>query len=169
MHFPNIARLAAVCLALAACESSTGSTPVEGTYTLYSVEGRLLPATLDSVRWADGTTYTVDRLLASSVEMLGADSARYTLSERKVTYFASGDSAYSGSCISIPVPYRVQGDRLLLIVEPALWGQPGPLRLDSLQIGEKSLVRNIRGASGAPLRLEYAASGQPARCPELFP
>jgi hypothetical protein len=169
MHFRNIARVAAVCLALAACESSTGSTPVEGTYTLYSVEGRLLPVTVDSVRWADGTAYTVDRLLASSVEILSADSARYTLSERKVTYIAPGDSVYSGRCISMPVPYRVQGDRLLLIIEPALWGQPGPLRLDSLQIGDESLVRNIRGVSGAPLRLEYAASAQPARCQGLFP
>jgi hypothetical protein len=164
MHLRSIVRVTAACLALAACESSTGSTPVEGIYNMTSVDGRPLPATVDSVVWNDGVTYTVERLERSSVEIMGGDSAIYTISRRAVTRLASGDSAYSGNCFTWPVPYRIQGDRLILIVEPALWGQTGRLRLDSLQIVDETLVRTTRNASGAPLRLEYAPATQPTRC-----
>lgn len=162
-------RVTAACLALAACESSTGSSPVQGIYNLTSVDGRPLPATLDSVVWDDGVTYSVNRMERSSVEIMDGDSAYYTISQRMVIHRPAGDSAYSGSCFTWPVPYRIQGDRLVLIVEPALWGQTGRLRLDSLQIGDDMLVRTTRNAAGAPLRLEYAPATQPTRCVGINP
>lgn len=165
MHLRTLVRVTAACLALAACESSTEPTPLGGAYTLLRVDGKPVPATLDSASFGNGSAYTVRRLVQGSVEILGGDSAMYTRSERTVTFFSAADSVYSANCITVPLPYRVQGDRLLLIIEPALWGQPGRLRVDSLQIGDDTLVQDTRRASGAPLQLEYVAFGQaPARC-----
>lgn len=152
-------------LALAACESSsTGSDVLQGVYTLRTVEGRPLPATLDSLQWSDGVTYTVDRVVAGSIQFQGRDTAQYTLSTRVVTYNAPGDSLVGARCFSMPVVYRVQGDRLILVVEPALVGQTGRLRLDSLQIGGETLAHTTRNGSGRSVRLEYATGGQPAQC-----
>ncbi|WP_420130566.1 hypothetical protein [Longimicrobium sp.] len=169
MHLRSIVHVTAACLTLAACESSTGSTPVQGIYNLTSVNGRPLPATLDSVVWEDGITYTLEGLERSSVEIMDGDSALYTISRSTMTRYASGSFAHSGTCSTWSVPYRIQGSRLLLIVEPALLGQTGRLRLDTLEIGDDMLVRNTRSATGAPARLEYTPATQPARCPGIDP
>lgn len=157
-------RVAAACLALAACESSTGSARLEGVYLLRTVEGRPVPAVLDSLPWNDGVTYSIQRLVAGSVEFRGRDTAVYTRRTRHVTFHAGMDSLWSESCLSAPVPYRVQGDRLLLVIEPALMGQTGRLRLDTLQAGDETLVHQTRTPQGRPLRLEYATASQPAQC-----
>lgn len=164
MQTRSFFRVAAACLALAACESSTGSEPLQGIYSVWSVDGRLVPASLDSAIWSDGTTYTANRLVGASLEFLDGDSVQYTWSERVVTYRAPGDSIWGGQCVSMAVPYRVRGDRLLLIVEPALIGQQSRLRLDTLEIGDEALVQHTRRSSGPPARLEYAPVGQPVRC-----
>lgn len=169
MHLRIIVRVTAACLALAACDSATGSRPVEGTYTLRSVNGRPVPATVDSVVWNDGVTYSVDVLAGSSVEILGADSARYTLSERTVTHLPSGDIVFEASCISIPMRYRLRSGGLILIADAAQLGRTGRLRLAPLRIADETLVLDTQSGSGAPIQLEYVASTQPARCAEIDP
>lgn len=163
MQFRHIARALALSLALAACEGSTGSQPLEGVYVLQTVEGRPVPAAVDTQYWSDNATYTVNRVLARSLEFLDRDSVVYTAAHQTVTYFGA-DSASSGGCTSIPVPYRVRSGRLLLIIEPALWGQQGRLRIDTLQVENGELVHNTRSAGGKPIRLEYAAGIEPTRC-----
>jgi hypothetical protein len=167
MHLRTLVRMTAACLALAACDTATGSRPLEGTYTLRTVDGRPVPATVDSLAGTDGVAYTVDVLAGSSVEILGADSARYTVSERTITRFTSGTFAVEASCTSVLLQYHVRGDGLHLIVDPALWGRTGRLRMGTLHIEDEALVLDTQNASGAPMRLEYAASTQPVRCSDV--
>lgn len=164
MQIRNIARALALSLALAACEGSTDSAPLDGVYVLRTVEGRPVPAAVDTQYWSDNVTYTVNRVMARSLEFLDRDSVVYTAAHQAVTYFSAADSASSGGCTSFPVQYRVRNGRLLLIVEPALIGQQGRLRIDTLQVENGELVHNTRSEGGKPIRLEYAAASQPARC-----
>jgi hypothetical protein len=163
MRLRHIARALALSLALAACEGSTDSTPLDGVYLLQTVEGRPVPAAMDTQYWSDNITYSVNRVEAGSLEFLDGDNVVYTTSHQTVTYFGA-DSAWSGQCTSVPVPYRVSNGRLLLIVEPALFGQLGRLRIDTLQVENDELVHNTRSAGGKPIRLEYGQASQPARC-----
>jgi hypothetical protein len=165
MQIRNIARALALSLALAACEGSTDSVPLDGAYVLQTVEGRPVPAAVDTQYWSDNVTYTVNRVLARSLAFMDGDSVVYTTHEQTVTYFGA-DSAWSGRCTTGPVPYRVRNGRVLLIVEPALFGQEGRLRIDTLQVENGELVHNTRSPAGKPLRLEYAAASQAARCPQ---
>lgn len=167
MQFRHIARVLALGLALAACEGSTDSQPLTGIYVLQTVEGRPVPAAVDTQYWSDNVTYTVNRVMAGSLEFLGRDSVTYTTAYRTVTYFSAADSAFSAGCASFPVQYRVRNGRLLLIVEPALIGQQGRLRIDTLQVENGGLVHNTRSPGGKPIRLEYGAGSQPAHCVEL--
>ena len=158
-------RALAASLALAACESSTGPEPMDGVWVLQSAEGRPLPAIVDTLFRTDGTVFAVDRVIAGSVEFLNADSARYILFEQSVSYSPSrGDSLRSARCLQMNVPYRVHDSRVLLIVEPTLYNQPGRLRLDTLRIGNGTLVQDTRSRRNMPLHLEYAPGGQPAQC-----
>ncbi|HEU4886097.1 MAG TPA: hypothetical protein VFT45_27915 [Longimicrobium sp.] len=169
MHLRTVVRVTAACLALAACDSATGSRPLEGTYTLRTVGGRPVPATVDSVVWADGVTYTLDVLAGSSVEILSVDSARYTISERTMTHFPSGNFAIDASCITVVLQYHRRDDGLFLMIGPAQWGKMGRLRLEMLKIRDESLVLDTQNSSGVPMRLEYAASAQPVRCADANP
>lgn len=165
MHLRTLVRALAAGLVLAACESSTGSEPkMEGVWLLQTAKGRALPASVDTVFRNDGVTYTVDRIMAGSVEFIDADSAIYTLADQSTLYLPGGDSLRARRCLQIPVPYRVQGSRVLLIVEPSLYGQQGRLRLDTLQIGEDLLVQETRSRRNTPLRLEFRPAAQPAQC-----
>ena len=164
MRFNTLLRGMAAGLALAACDSSTGPQPLEGAYVLLTVEGRPVPAALDSSFWTDGATYTVDRVVARSLEFRDEDVVFYTQVEETVTRFARGDSVVGGRCVSFYAPYRVQGSRLLLVIEPALYGEAGRLRLDTLQIGSGRLVHDVRTRTGRPVRLEYRSSGTPRPC-----
>ncbi|HEX2079215.1 MAG TPA: hypothetical protein VHG08_15930 [Longimicrobium sp.] len=167
MQLRHIARALALSLALAACEGSTGSQPLEGAYVLQTVEGRPVPAAVDTQYWSDNVTYTVNRVMAGSLEFLDRDSVVYSLAHQTVTYFSAADSAFSGRCTSVPVQYRVRNGRLLLIVEPALWGQQGRLRIDTLQVENGRLVHDTRSEGGKAIRLEYAAASRPAHCVDL--
>ncbi|HEU0298337.1 MAG TPA: hypothetical protein VFR37_02760 [Longimicrobium sp.] len=169
MQYRHIARTLALSLALAACEGSTDSVPLDGVYVLQMVEGQPVPAAVDTQYWNDNVTYSVNRVMARSLEFLDRDSVVYTTAHQTVTYFSAADSAFSVGCTSAPVPYRVRNGRLLLIVEPALFGQQGRLRIDTLQVENDELVHNIRSEGGRPLRLEYAPASQPARCASPLP
>lgn len=164
MHLRTFSRALAAALALAACESSTGSDPMEGVWLLQSAKGRPLPAAVDTIFRTDRVTYTVDRVVHGSVEFLNADSAVYIFADQSTTYFPDGDSLRASRCVQMAVPYRVQGPRVLLIVEPSLFGLPGTLRLDTLQLGDDRLVQDTRSRRGTSMRLEYAPGGQPAQC-----
>lgn len=158
-------RALAASLALAACESSTGPEPMEGVWVVQSAEGRPLPASVDTIFRTDGSVFAIDRVIAGSVEFLNPDSARYILFEQSVSYSPSrGDSLRSARCLQMNVPYRVHDSRVLLIVEPTLYNQPGRLRLDTLRIEDGTLVQDTRSRRNLPLHLEYAPGGPPAQC-----
>ena len=155
----------AASLALAACESSTAPEPMAGVWVLQHAEGRALPAIVDTVFRTDGSVFAVDRVIAGSVEFLNADSARYILFDQSVVYSSSrDDSLRSGRCLQMNVPYRVHDSRVLLIVEPSVYNQPGRLRLDTLRIEAGTLVQDTRSRRNTPLHLEYAPGSQPAQC-----
>jgi hypothetical protein len=165
MPLRTFVRALAASLALGACESSTGAEPMEDIWLLQRAEGRPLPAIVDTIFRNDGTVFAIDRVIAGSVEFLNADSARYILFEQSVVYSSSrGDSLRSARCLQMNVPYRVHDSRVLLIVEPTLYNQPGRLRLDTLRIGEGTLVQDTRSRRNTPLHLEYAPGDQPAQC-----
>lgn len=160
----SIARRAALAaLLLAACESSTGSEPMEGVYVAQSVDGRAVPAVLDSLQWNDGTTYTLQRLLAASVEFLDGENARYTVEERLVAY-RGADSVFDGLCRSVTLPYRRVGGHVVLVVEPRIVGQQGPLRLDTLRVQNGNLIQNVRTASQKSVHVTFARAQQPEHC-----
>lgn len=163
MQIRSIARTLALSLALAACEGSTDSVPLDGVYVLRTVDGRPVPAVVDTQFWSDNVTYSVNRVLAGSLEFLGRDSAAYTTVHQTATYFGA-DSTWSVQCTAVPVPYRVRNGRLLLIVEPALAGGQGRLRIDTLQVENGELVHDTRSPRGKPIRLKYGAASQPVFC-----
>lgn len=163
MHLSVACRAAAVALLLAACGDSTGSDPMTGVYVAQSVNGRAVPAVLDSMPWNDGTTYTLQRLMAASVEFLDDENARYTFVERHVAY-TGADSVGGGSCQSLTLPYRREGSRVVLVVEPALYGQQGPLRLDTLQVQNDELVQNVRTSGGKSASVTFARGVEAADC-----
>lgn len=156
MHLRNFVRPLALCVALAACESSTDARPLQGVYAVRSVEGRAMPAALDTLYWNDNVTYNVHRLMGRSVEFLGRDSARYTTSERITLYSPGQDTLFSASCKSMTLPYRTRNGQVLLIVEPALLGERGRLRIDTLTISNETLEQSVRITRGRTARLEYA-------------
>jgi hypothetical protein len=165
MPLRPVVRALAASLALGACESSTAPEPMGGVWVVQSAEGRPLPASVDTIFRTDGSIFAVDQVIAGSLEFLNADSARYILFEQSVVYSSTrGDSLRSGRCLQMNVPYRVHDSRVLLIVEPILYNQPGPLRLDTLRIGDGRLVQDTRSRRNLPLHLEYAPGSQPAQC-----
>lgn len=169
MHNSTIRRAALAALLLAACDSSTGSEPLDGVYLAQTANGRALPAVMDSLPWNDGQTYTLQRLVAASVEFLDDENARYTYEERVVAYHAAFDSVGGGHCRSVTVPYRSENGSIVLVVEPALYGDDGPLRLDTLQLQNGRLVQTIRSETGKAVNVEFARAQQPARCSDPFP
>ena len=163
MHSSIVRRTALAALLLAACESSTGSEPMEGVYVAQSVNGRAVPAVLDSLAWSDGTTYTLHRLLGASVEFLDGENARYTFQERLVAY-SGADSIAAADCRSVTLPYRREGGRVVLVVEPRIFGQDGRLRLDTLLVQNGQLVQNVRTAAGQSVPVTFAPAQQPEHC-----
>lgn len=160
-RFPLFA--VAATLALAACDGAAGPEPLAGIYLAQTVDGRPVPAVLDSVPWNDGSTVTVFRLTAASVEFIDRENARYTVSERAVAYRQS-DSIPGGSCMSIVVPYRRDAGRVVLVVEPALYGGSGRLHLDTLHVQNDELVQTITAPTGKPATVRYARRTRGAEC-----
>jgi hypothetical protein len=153
---PRFSRRAlAIALLLAACDSSTEPEPLTGVYVAQSADGRAMPALVDSLPWTDGRGYTLYRLTHASVEFLDHEYAYWTYGERQVSP-VRGDSAISARCRSVTVPYRRENGRVLLIIEPALFGETGRLRMDTLEIQNDKLVQTVRVESGKPVRVEYA-------------
>lgn len=157
MNFSVARRAALTALLLAACDSSTDPEPLARVYTAQTADGRAMPALVDSLPWTDGTTYTLYRLTHASVEFLDDENAHWTFGERQVApSLYRGDTVYSAQCRSVTVPYRRENGRVLLIVEPALIGETGRLRIDTLQIENDQLVQTVRTASGKSVRVELA-------------
>jgi hypothetical protein len=163
MQLSVFRRAAAITLLLAACDSSTAPQPLTGLYVAQSAEGRAMPAVVDSAMWNDGETYTLYRLARASVEFVDGENARWTVDEQQVAYWRD-QTLTGGSCHSVTMPYRRQGGRVVLVVEPALLGQTGPMRLDTLQLQNDQLEQTVKVTSGKTVRVRYARGQGQAGC-----
>ncbi len=163
MQFSVVCRAAAIALLLAACDSSTDPEPLTGAYVAQTADGRAMPALVDSLPWTDRDRYTLYRLTHASVEFLDDENAHWTYGERQVAPLG-GDSSYSARCRSVTVPYRRENGRVLLIIEPALIGETGRLRMDTLEIQNGRLVQTVRVQSGKSVRVEYAREEAAPTC-----
>lgn len=164
MRFRTALSALATGLLLAACDSSTsGPQPLTGIYAAQTADGRPVPATLDSAQWNDGSTFTVFRLMGASVEFLDDETARYTFSERTVTYM-NADSLHGDQCYWVNLPYRMDQGRVLLVVEPALFGETGRLRVDTLPVQNNRLTQTVRASTGKRVQVEFAPAQEATPC-----
>lgn len=148
---------------LAACDSSSGPEPLTGIYAAQTADGRPVPATMDSAQWSDGYNSTIFRLMGASVEFLDDETVRYTLAERTVTYMGA-DSLHGDECYWVNLPYRMDDGRVLLVVEPALFGQTGRLRVDTLTVQNDRLTQTVRASTKKPVQVEFARAQRATPC-----
>ncbi len=75
-----------------------------------------------------------------------------------------GQPLPAGQCISVVLPYRRENGRVLLVVEPALMGQEGRLRLDTLVLQDDRLTQSVPIANGRRVPVEFVRGGEAATC-----
>jgi hypothetical protein len=151
---------------LAACDGTSSSTgtepPMTGVFVARSVDGRAMPAMTDSVPLTRGEGYVLYRLAQASLEFLDGENARLILGQETET---GTYGVVAARCVEATVPYRRQGERIVLVVEPKLMFQEGPLRLDTLHMQGEGLEQTMLAPTRKPVRVQYArVSQRPAGC-----
>lgn len=163
----RIVALVLATVALAGCgDEFTYSRPMEGRYLLTSVDGRPLPAGVDTL-YAFDNDPLVYRIVGRAIEFTSDEVARYQYAVDYVDINASQESpGRFPSCTSVPVQYRRSGTRLVLLIDLSRFEteRPVPLRLDTLSVIGDKLVQNFYN-DGRPVRLEYSPVGTiPSLC-----
>ena len=137
----------------ASCDSGPTAPEVGASYRLVAVDGRSLPAAIDSFA-ASGRT-RITRVSGRSLALLSADSAQYTMSTDVIDRDPVTGAVFpvSFECTSLRVPWRRAGKHVIL----DFTGIPGFLRwpVDTLRTSGTALLQTLK--RGDPV-VEYTLS-----------
>ena len=142
---PVVALLA---LVLAACPSDDPTGPGTGqTYQLATVDGRPVPAAVDSFVADDGRMRLV-RVTGRSIEFVSADSVQYGVATDIAERGSDGGlTPLQFECTSMRIPYRRAGGNVILDFT-TLPTKPIP-SLDTLRVSGRQLVQRLRSGDAA--------------------
>jgi hypothetical protein len=165
---PAVTIAALALVLLAACgddDPPVAPLTLASAYRLATVDGRFVPAALDSSVDENGSNRFV-RITARTLEFLTADSAQYAEASDVVERLAGGGLTYwSVECHSMRIGWRRAGNLVLLELPPA-WMRPEGIT-DTLTIARRSLLQLHRGPTppGMPPRRSWTLDyreGRPA-------
>ena len=148
----------------ASCDSEPTAPEAGASYRLVAVEGRGLPAAIDSFAFGDRRRIT--RVTGRSLARLSADSAQYTMRSDVIDRDPVTGAVFPVSleCTSIRVPWRRAGKHVIL----DFTGIPGFLRwpVDTLRTSGAALLQTYkRGDPTVEFTMSYhRTSALPPGC-----